>query len=487
MADPFIVVIGAMSLVSLVLILRNTLSERVPRPRIYYEGDGLTVNIEDSRLQGIAFVSEELPPHDRDPGRRVLRLARDAGVSVSIVSGLYRVQKDRILRRIEEVLGRLEAAYSISRSARIKSMLETVTSIYNEVAITSQPYWGALAVVVWVPPGPEGLARAEAFKTLLEAELGVNLERIREPSCQDILAPQPSARPISDNTIVLPPRQYDVRGYPVVVGWRLDLESAVYALDYPSDFSTHIAVVGPTGKGKTVLLAGIASQLAALSESTGDPSLLLVIDPKGDLKALLGGGGGQLKIVGPEVGVEAALEELSGLWARRESTFGRVVVIVDEAWRFMRGSPEVFEAIAREGRSLGFHIVYAVQEPSDIPKPIADNTGTFIVFGGKTFSYAELASRLGLEGMTSELLELPVGEAIIAKRDSKPVPVRVMNFTKLLKTSEPSRATQWTLGEGRIGEEAKTTADGEGLTHLQEPRPHTPGTSKVSAPDERGP
>jgi hypothetical protein len=481
--DAFIIAIAAMSIASLILILRNTLTERIPTPQIDYPDAELSINLEGRTLRGIVYVSEELPASERDPGRRVLRLARDAGVSVSIVSSLYKVPRDRILKRLEETIGRLEAAYSISRSAKLKSMLENVTSIYEEVALASQPYWGSLSVVVWVPEGPEGIARAEAFKTLLEAELGVSLKRVDKPTCLRALASTPGARPNTRGSLVLPPRQHNVSGKPVVLGWRLDLESAVYALDYPRDFTTHVGVVGPTGKGKTVLLAGIASQLIALNKADRDPYLMAILDPKGDLASLISSlGNNKIKILGPTHSVGDGVKVIEDLWnAWRQGVEGRAVIIVDEAWRYMRVKPEIFEAIAREGRSIGFHVVYAVQEPSDIPVPVADNTGLFIVFGGKTSSYAEAASRLGLGALAKELTEMPVGEAIVVRRDSSPVPVRVMNFAKLLKTSEGSWPPPRDTGELRVGKEATSAENGEGLANVQESGSYPSGTSKVSS------
>lgn len=481
--DPFMIAIAAMSIASLILILRNTIIERIPRPQLEHLDDELSISIEERVLKGIVYTSDDLPASERDPGRRVLRLARDAGVSVSIVSSLYKVPRDRILKRLEDAIGRLEAAYSISRSAKVKSLLESASSIYEEVALTSQPYWGSLSVVVWVPEGPEGVARAEAFKTLLEAELGVSLKRVEEPTCLRALAPMPGTKPSIKGSLVLPPRQHNVSGEPIILGWRLDLESAVYALDYPGDFTTHIGVVGPTGKGKTVLLAGIASQLIALSKAYGDPSTIVILDPKGDLVSLvspleLDG----TRILGPTHSVDDGLKLIESLWgAWRRGAEGRAIIIVDEAWRYMSAKPVIFEAIAREGRSIGFHMVYAVQEPSDIPLPIADNTGLFIVFGGKTSSYAEAASRLGLEALAKELTEMPVGEAIVVRRDSYPTPVRVMNFTKLLKTSGGSRPPPRGKGGLRVGEEATPTEDGERHANIQESGPHTPRTGEVSS------
>ncbi|MEB2837278.1 MAG: DUF87 domain-containing protein [Desulfurococcales archaeon] len=486
--DPFLAFIGAMSAASLALLLKGTFTQQAPRPSLAREGD-LEVSIEGERLHGVVYVSEDLPASERDPGRRVFRIARDAGVSVSIVSSLYKVRRDRILSRLEESLARVEAAYSVSRSARLKSMLETLSSLYEEVALTSQPYWGSLGVVVWVPEGPEGLARAEAFKTLLEAELGITLKRVPGGSCMDAIAPPPGPRPASKaSSLVMPPRQHSVRGYPVILGWRLDVESAVYALDYPGDFAAHIGIVGPTGRGKTVLLAGVVAQLAAASEAWGEPWRIVVVDPKGDLASLVSEiGGGRVEVYGPEVDAGEGVRVIGGLWSRRESLGGPVVVVVDEAWRHMSLEPSLFEAIAREGRSLGFHLVYAVQEPSDIPGAVADNTGTFIVFGGKTESYSELAARLGVRRLADELLELPVGEAIIARRDSRPVPIRVVDFGKLLKTASTTLQRPRSTGEQWIGQEPAPTENGEGLAHIQEPRPHTPRPGEVPTTNEGDP
>jgi len=444
--DPFLPLIAALSVSSLALLLYNTLRARLPAPAVEAspEGGGLKLWIEGRPYKGYVYVARRLPQPERDPGRRIVRIARDVGASVTVISSLYKVPRDAIVSKIEAALGQLEAAYAVTRSARLRKQLEAAERLLDEIA-GGASYWGALALIVWAGEGPEGVAQAEAFRALVEADLGVRLEAASASDAARLLAPQPSVEPLSGVPIV-PILGGGVEGYPVVLGWQVGLDNEVVSLSFPEDFEAHVGVVGPTGRGKTVLLAGLASQLGFYSSSTSGLTLV-VIDPKGDLSEMLSSLALERVYSGAHPG--EYVEVIRSLWEeQRRSRRGRVAVIVDEAWRLMRVAPELFEEITREGRSLGFHLVYAVQEPGDIPRPVADNTATYIVFGGSTRSYASEAAKLGLEGLESEIMSLPVGEAILARRGSRPLTVRVINFAKLLK---PARHQARALGKGERG------------------------------------
>jgi len=276
----------------------------------------------------------------------------------------------------------------------------------------------------------------------------------------------------------------DRRG--VILGRMVDSEG-VLVLDWPRDFEAHIGVLGPTGRGKTVILAGIAAQLGMLSDVRLDPYMVLVIDPKGDLRNLLskvaskvvrpggyciplprldgvaeelvkssveaGWGKGKVDVcrgslierglvvydltdLGNEDRNVASSLIVSSLVleASEKGLPGRVVLVVDEAWRVAIGSANHMIMALREGRSKGLYVIYATQSPSDLPQAILDNTRVVVAFGGFTKNYAELARRLGLEEV-DKLLRLPVGEAYVRVGDRPPLRIYAYNYKAMLGDS----------------------------------------------------
>jgi DNA helicase HerA-like ATPase len=113
---------------------------------------------------------------------------------------------------------------------------------------------------------------------------------------------------------------------------------------------------------------------------------------------------------------------------------GRVVLVVDEAWRVSIGSANHMIMALREGRSKGLYVIYATQSPSDLPQAILDNTRVVVAFGGFTKNYAELARRLGLEEV-DKLLRLPVGEAYVRVGDRPPLRIYAYNYKAMLGDS----------------------------------------------------
>lgn len=227
-------------------------------------------------------------------------------------------------------------------------------------------------------------------------------------------------------------------------------------------------------------------QLGAMSEARLDPYMVLVVDPKGDLAGLLepvaskmvkyedgdciplprADGIAELLIRSSElsseskgrVGIcEGSLVErglivydlstaknedrnmagsliLSSLVisATEQELPGRVVVIVDEAWRLARGDSFHFRLALREGRSRGLYLVYASQSPGDVPREVIDNTKTIFMFGGYTKGFTEALSMIGAYD-PDELLSLPVGHALLKLGDRPPVKVRVIDFASIIK------------------------------------------------------
>ncbi|MEM1873853.1 MAG: DUF87 domain-containing protein, partial [Acidilobaceae archaeon] len=283
-----------------------------------------------------------------------------------------------------------------------------------------------------------------------------------------------------------------------VIGRSVEEHSTI-ALSWPRDFEAHIGVFGSTGKGKTVLLAGIAAQLGARSESRLDPYMVLVLDPKGDLARLLSRvatrvvdidrdacipmprtDGLALKLLDSSretswsektevrvcrgsllerglivydfsrlessdrnVAVALALSSLL-VEAEEEGLPGRVVVVVDEAWRISANLAFHLTLATREGRSKKLHLIYATQSPIDVPPIVLDNTKTMMVFGGFTRNYVELAHKLGLAS-PEILLKLPVGYTVLKIGDRPPLLVLVYNFEEQLleKSNEASFPRVW--------------------------------------------
>ena len=104
----------------------------------------------------------------------------------------------------------------------------------------------------------------------------------------------------------------------------------------------------------------------------------------------------------------------------------RRLLVIDEAWRIARLNGLL--EIIKEGRSRGVGVVLAVQNPSDIPQEILENTHLIVIFGSPNEDYRDQASRiLGLpRNITSKLLYLGVGEAILLNAlDPHPVVIRI--------------------------------------------------------------
>ncbi len=102
------------------------------------------------------------------------------------------------------------------------------------------------------------------------------------------------------------------------------------------------------------------------------------------------------------------------------------VLIIDEAWRIIK--LQGLLEIVKEGRSRGVGVVLAVQNPSDIPQEIIENTHLLVIFGSPNEDYHRQASRiLGLPlNITSKLSYLGVGEALLLNAlDPHPVVIKI--------------------------------------------------------------
>ena len=500
----FEAIIGGMAIFSLLLIIRNTRATRdfrvdISRSILASDKNKELIMFEGKTYEPIIYYSED-PVRDETGrlGERLANLARGVRINVTYVTSLFQVNKGRLLSYLEDQISKAQFGYQATRHVRYAERLRFLRRLYNEVARTHTPYLHRLSVIVWVEKGnDEAKARAEAFKSMVEAEAKIHLRKSKEPIVKSLL---PSgSESFSSTTPSIIASTQESPG--IVVG--RDRDGRLVVLDWPRDFETHLGIFGPTGRGKTVLLHGISSQLASRSESKLDPYMVAVIDPKGDLTDLLSKQSTAMIVMSsgdciPLPRLEGLAEILLGpvlesyatksvkpcegsilrrglvvfdlsslanedrdiaaslilsslvLEASEGILPGPVVVVIDEAWRLSIGGARHLIWALREGRSRGLHVVYATQSPEDLPDAVLNNTGTLVVFGGYTRSYTEAARRLGLDD-ARKLLELPVGTAMLKIKDFPPVEVRIFGFHEYVKKVEKQSIPGSDRGVSRIG------------------------------------
>lgn len=480
--DILIIVLAASSLI---LMARNTLLPRGIRApvRVLGSDSGLEAVINGKRYRGHVLMAESLPESSENLQARLLEAIKSMRVNASIVSTLLSVESGRLLRYIEDEIKRSELGFQATRHVRYAERLKFLNNLYREVVREHRPYLGSMAVIVWLPE--EGPVSIEAVKAVLEAETGAPFKVLgKAAGLNDILSSFPGlVESLEARPIVL--SRKDVGDYAGVVVGVIQPHGGLLVLEWPRDFEAHIGVFGPTGKGKTVLLAGIAAQLSVYSDRVGEPYMTIALDPKGDLAGMLKGlaaryvrgvdgcirmprlgglaeelvasgsrvswGRGVLEVCeGSMVERGLVVYDLSALAneqrnyaaalilsslaleASESALPGRVVVVLDESWRVAGPSSLHMVMPVREGRSRGLHLIYSAQSPGDVPQEVMENTRTSIVFGGYARSFIESARLLGLDN-AEELLNLPVGSAIVRIGDSPPVRVQVLDFEDMVK------------------------------------------------------
>ncbi len=530
----FDLILAGMAVTSLALIIYNmrlgSTLRRELRVSVKSAGRSGVVEFSGRRLRPVVFVSEDIVRDETGTlGERLASLARSARLNVTYATSLFSVEKSRLLAAIEDEIKKAEFAYNATRHVRYQERLKFLKNLYFDVVRSHTPYVYRYTVIVWVDADdPAGDARAEAFRSMVEAEAGVRLARWKTDIVGSLLPSHPL--PVSGSAYAsMIANLGESPG--IIVG--TDKEGRVVVLSWPQDFETHMGVFGPTGRGKTVFLAGIASQLGARSDSRLDPLMVLVVDPKGDLARLLKGQASTVKRLEKGSCIQVprttgAVKELvdgilnsrlstsvrpcEGTLLRRglvvydlsglpnedrdvaasliiaslaieasESTLpGRVVLVLDEAWRTNLAGARHFELMLREGRSRLLHAIYATQSPVDLPPGVLSNTGTIVVFGGYTRAYTESARLLGIDD-SRLLLSLPVGTAIMRVRDSAPIEVRVLGFHEYVKREPASHPLGSDGSVVENGQEAEAAEGGQRIAHIQEPRPHTPGAGEVPA------
>ncbi|MEM0340609.1 MAG: DUF87 domain-containing protein [Acidilobaceae archaeon] len=470
---------------SLFLIAKNMLFSRdVLYPLQVSETGRMEVEIDNRRYKGVAFLADKVLEGDRLLAERIGEIARSLGVSVTLVSTAFAINKGRLLSHIDDELKRAELAYESSKHIRYLERTKFLRELYKRVLTDYRPLVGSLAVVVWVPDREPVKEVAGSFRALLEAETGVSFREVEVRSFVDLLRP-----PSIEDSLKLKPIMISSSDFHeplgVVLGRRAG-EHSVVTLSWPGDFEAHVGVFGPTGRGKSVLLAGIAAQLGIMSDLSLDPHMVLVLDPKGDLTRLLLRVAtrvnkvrksscipfpstrdlalklldssretswtksveiytcqgsllerglvvydlSELESSERNVAVALALSSLI-VEAEERGLAGRVVVVIDEAWRISTNVAFHLTLAAREGRSKKLHLIYATQSPTDVPPIVLDNTRTAIVFGGFTKNYTEFVHRLGIPS-PEDLLRLPVGHAFLKIGDRPPVLISVYNFEEWL-------------------------------------------------------
>ena len=139
----------------------------------------------------------------------------------------------------------------------------------------------------------------------------------------------------------------------------------------------HTVIVGPTGKGKTTLLALIGH----IALRTGKVSEVYIIDPKGDLKALLEG----VKDV-----YIIDIDKLHRI--KKSSVDGVRMLLIDESWRI---DPALLSAFYRLARSRRVAVIAATQDPWDLNNTVWSNASNIIAFGSHNENYLIKLGKLG--------------------------------------------------------------------------------------------
>ncbi len=446
------VVLGAMAITTLVLMIRNLsdwkpygpkgiVSKLVNDQRASHE-----IIIRGKRLKPVVYVGEPLPLSKNTEylGMRLSALIRLSGMNATIAGTLIREEKNVLLKKLEKEIEKARLAYEATNHVRHLERLRYLEKLYSDVIKEIIPYSGSTILIVWLEEG-EDESKANALKTMIEVETGIRLNRSMESIVESLVSQQGPANSASIPIIQLEQAGGDL----VILGYHPEYR-ILEGLLWPDDFETHLGVMGPTGKGKTVLVSGIITQLYYRFEESKKPSIL-VIDPKGDLVKLLSRTIKEVKILETLEAIDNICSdqtimvlsgETAGVYGRealarvlncvlRGDNKRKILVVIDEAWRYMSIAEKYLEESIREGRSKGLYIVYASQSPLDFPPRIVENTGTLIVFGGHVNTYIESVKALGIDA--PDLKYLPVGVAYVKKKDRIPVKVRIFNFEEYIK------------------------------------------------------
>ncbi|PMP91247.1 MAG: ATPase [Caldisphaera sp.] len=485
----FDLIIGIVAFISIFLIIKNMKANTdltIPlkiKPK--KQGNYIEYSVNGKKYIGIPYLSDNLPRGGEDLPRRIIRLARSSRLSVSFISNMYNVNKSTLLKLIDDEMKKADLYYSTTNQIKYRERLRFLEDLYKEVTRTGVPYIGSFGFIVWIDSNDkESELYAESFRNLIEAESQIKTKRVY--NIEDIISISNPIDVIKEDTSIPIVSAEDIGDYEgIVIGEEENDPGKTVLLSFPDNFKHHIGIFGPTGRGKTVILSGIAMQLMLISSVVNSMQSIIVIDPKGDLSKLLKknsdyyieptekdcikiprkdgiamkliessiktGEGSKINICegyldkkglvvydlskmrNEERNVYSSLIISSLALEASEKGFDKpVILIVDETWRIVNNSYFHLEFAMREGRSKGLYVIYATQLPSDVGKNIIDNTGVKIIFGGFTNYYVDLSQQLGIEN--AEILhELPVGHIVLKIENNKEKTVKVIDFSKLLK------------------------------------------------------
>jgi hypothetical protein len=145
----------------------------------------------------------------------------------------------------------------------------------------------------------------------------------------------------------------------------------------------HSVIVGPTGRGKTTLLAHIA----LTAEKLGIAKCSYIVDPKGDLKEYVKKYGlRNYVILDADYNDYNTLAYLPAQCRRKKS-----ILVIDEAWRV---DQNLLVAVYKLARSKKIAIIAATQDPWDISASVWNNSSNIVIFGSTSPDYSNKLSRV---------------------------------------------------------------------------------------------
>lgn len=470
--------------------------------------NSVVIKRRDGKYVGVAFIDlgdalyrdnyrtlEDLYLRARNLGR----LLTSSEARVELRFHVVPLALDKIEKRLERELEALKTminsygprAELVDRERRISSVLEMIKR-------GERASWFSTYIIVYV----EGRRPEEAAERAIEEARNIansiniifggraallSRRQIREVADSLFLGPPRARARLKTSgeqvTIPLPPVERDTlspRG--IFLGYRSG-SKIPFMLDLAMVGTRHVLIIGPTGRGKTTLLATIANRASARRLAP-----MLIVDPKGDidkmltktirrvrissatlLRGLEGDGRGKslkeiedegrpkllIREVGDALGdlgellrwTEPVLllldnltdegrflavgslmkEAIDWLYTLEPSSKMRKIVVIDEAWRSSEASVYYTRRLVKESRSFGVSLILSTQSAEDLPKELLSNFGTVIVFGGLDSRYAEGAAGLlniPVDEAKEVLSLLGVGQALVKLPDT-PAPVQV--------------------------------------------------------------